>query len=186
METSTKTSASDAALATPLDAYIPYLQTIATRLVEKIPPTDASAADLVQAALLAALRQQADNAEPWRNETHRKRWLVMVLKNKWRDAVRPRPVPVGGLVEEPTASSSGASTKFDDAERWERFQRALATLSQRDRELVRWRLFDEISVAEIARRSGLSKPGARYACDAARQRLENALSAIATAPVAAT
>jgi RNA polymerase sigma factor (sigma-70 family) len=127
--------------------------------------------------IVAALHEHATQPHRWQNDAHRKRWLAMVLRNKWRDAVRRPGRDRQPLPPDVPGSRTGASSEAEAAERWVRFQRALAQLSDRERDVLRWRLFDGLKLREVAERLGMTIPGARHVVETALERLEARLNA---------
>ena len=117
--------------------------------------------DLAQDAGLAALRQvegkQFENRRAFRG------WLARILGNRARDLARaqrgPRDEPASWSRvpgREPTPSQ-GLAAYPEHGDLW----RALQRLPERERAVVRLRIVDELSFAELAQRLEISEGNAR-------------------------
>jgi len=136
------------------------------------------ASDLVAVASLKAVEHFAE----FRGETAAefRGWLRAIVRHGAftiaRQRPAPGPLPVGGA--EPVGSS-GPDAKARRRERAIRLRRAIAQLSDRDRDLMRWRFTDGQTFDEIGKRLGVSKVAAHRAFGLAALRLSRMLSKLA-------
>ena len=128
--------------------------------------------DIVQEAALNALRR-LDTFEP-RNVGSMQAYLRQSVINRIRDEVRRigrNPPPVELPVDQPGDGTSPLEMAIE-VEEYERYRRALTTLTPWDRELIVARIEIQWSLAEIAQRFGMrTLDGARMAVTRAVKRL---------------
>lgn len=87
----------------------------------------------------------------------------------------------GGRVRPPTTTATGPSTYAVRREQLALAVRALALLSERDRQLVRW-MSEDVAIEEQARRLALSADSARRAGARALERFRKTCQAISGSP----
>jgi len=131
--------------------------------------------DIVQEAALNALRR-LDTFEP-RHVGSMQAYLRQSVINRIRDEVRRigrNPPPVELPEDQPGDRTSPLEMAIE-AEEYERYRRALTTLTPWDRELIVARIEIQWSLAEIAQRFGMrTLDGARMAVTRAVKRLTSA------------
>jgi RNA polymerase sigma-70 factor (ECF subfamily) len=131
--------------------------------------------DIVQEAALNALRR-LDTFEP-RNVGSMQAYLRQSVINRIRDEVRRigrNPPPVELPEDQPGDGTSPLEMAIE-VEEYERYRRALTTLTPWDRELIVARIEIQWSMAEIAQRFGMrTLDGARMAVTRAVKRLTSA------------
>lgn len=158
------------------------LRSVALRTGRRPADRDPEVEDVVQEALLQALRE----FEPGRFATSGEllRWIAAVAMNDVRDRARGRNARAGQR-ELPSAWASilgddGRPTPLEDVHENEleaATDRALAGLGDEDREILLLRNFEGLSAREIAARLGLrTEEAARARVLRARRRLEKALA----------
>jgi RNA polymerase sigma factor (sigma-70 family) len=133
--------------------------------------------DIVQEAALNALRR-LDTFEP-RNVGSMQAYLRQSVINRIRDEVRRigrNPPPVELPEDQPGDGTSPLEMAIE-VEEYERYRRALTTLTSWDRELIVARIEIQWSLAEIAQRFGMrTLDGARMAVTRAVKRLTSAVA----------
>lgn len=137
--------------------------------------------DIAQEALVRAVSKRftflgRGSAEGWMIKI-----AVNLAKNRLRDRKRRREITEGAshealrargaLADGPASPDAGV----DRAKERARLDRALATLSARQREIVELRVGGELSFAEVGRALGIKEANARVTFHQARQRLAAAL-----------
>ncbi len=133
----------------------------------------ALAEELTQQAFYEAIR----SADRYRGEAALSTWLCGIGKNLWkkelaRQARQPDPLPPGGkelTAKEDTEQSALASLSQ------EALQRCIQALPEQMRELVRLRIFGDLSFAEIGRVLGKTENWARVNFYRAKQKLKEDL-----------
>lgn len=131
--------------------------------------------DILQQTLLRAFvhRDQLRVSSKFRS------WLFSIAMNEVRVSFRTAGVPLS-LGELPSIAfrDSGPSplARIEDAERAEWLHTGIATLSTRDREVIRLRDLDELSVAETATACKSSVAATKSTHFRARKRLASALA----------
>jgi RNA polymerase sigma-70 factor (ECF subfamily) len=134
-------------------------------------------ADVVQETALHVLRR-LDRFEP-RQVHSMQSYLRRAVINRIRDELRRigRQPPPQELVEEPVSDQLSALELTIQAEDYDRYRTAIATLSPKDRQLIVARIELQWSYKEVARMLGLPTPdAARVATFRALRRLGRACS----------
>ena len=131
----------------------------------------ADAEDVTQDVLETAF-VHLDAVEPGRLHA----WLLAVARNKLVDRARRsgRTVSVAEPPETADAADDPAEAAIVSADR-DALAAALSRLGERDRRLIELRYIEERSVADTARRAGLSVSATKVALMRARQRLRAVL-----------
>ncbi|GIJ48416.1 siderophore-interacting protein [Virgisporangium aliadipatigenens] len=134
-------------------------------------------AELTQEVFVVAWRRRADVPDqglPWLYGVARR-----LLANHWRGLrASPAPVPLPGKETTVGADHHAAADRLADV------RRALATLSDPDRELLQLIGWEQLTLAEAARVLGCSRPTAAVRLHRARGRLTRALAGPTAAPAA--
>lgn len=128
----------------------------------------ALADDLLQESYFRWLRARG----PFESDTHRERYLFRIATNLLVDARRRRGPDHVALPLDEIASDAREDTAF---ERRTDLERAMATLSPRDRDMLWLAYADGASHQEIAVRFGLGRPSVKVMLFRARQRLASRL-----------
>lgn len=133
--------------------------------------------DLVQETVLHVLRR-LDHFQP-RHVGAMQAYLRMAVINRIRDEVRKvtRQPPPLELAEEPPSDQASPLEGAIEAEAYDRYRQALASLETRDREMIVARLEAQWSAQQIAQSFGLrTADAARMAVGRALRRLTDRLN----------
>jgi RNA polymerase sigma factor (sigma-70 family) len=168
--------ATDSSAATPpeeLAALIAAHRDDAYRLARRLVRTTAEAEDLTQTAILNTLRRAAYISGP----ESVKAYLLTTVRNLWRNQLRERSRRrfIGDNIAEDLPSSELAPdeqvlTNLDTA----LAKAALATLSERSREVIVLRYVEDLPYEELGRRLSISPVAARQRAHRARDELVGA------------
>jgi RNA polymerase sigma-70 factor (ECF subfamily) len=144
------------------------------RLVQMRMGTPDHADDVIQQTLLRAFvhRNQLRTSSKFRS------WLCSIAMNEVRMFFRSdRPTVSLDEIPQIDSRDSGPSplARVEQLERMERLQAGMDRLSDRDRETIRLRDFDGLSLTETAEAFELSESAAKFTHFRARQRLAGAL-----------
>lgn len=159
----------------------PILKAIAREHARSVPDCKEDESDIVQRSMVKAVERlhQFNGQTPgqWRA------WLVSIVRNQAKDVRRywsqerrahryeeNDSQVVGTLVDK----SPPPPESLDESENRERLDRAIATLSIQDQQLVRWRMYQFSTYREIASRLGVAEHTARRRCEAALGALRRA------------
>jgi RNA polymerase sigma-70 factor (ECF subfamily) len=129
------------------------------------------AEEAVQEAISKALEKNLT----FTNREHCQRWVVLKAKNLAIDQHRRE---LRRQESVPTLEADGRASEMQRsrlAPALEAMQDALAQLNEGDRQLIHLRFFDEVGYKGIARRLGLSVPGAHHRVVTALRRLRDIL-----------
>lgn len=146
---------------------------IGTRLRSKV-----ESQDIVQSVFLDVLEREAP--PPLENEAALVGWLAKCVENKMRDLARyfgsqkrdhRREVPFPSSDADLPPRESTPSIRFQQGEAQVRVERAMAKLTDAERQVVRWKDYMGLTFNEIAHRLGTSREGARWAYSRAVGRL---------------
>ncbi len=137
--------------------------------------------DLVQAAFLAILKEDLDSIQRPRS------WLFTVGRNLAINSLRSGKRSVSGIeIDEKPGDEPLADEVMIQGESDEELWQAFAKLPQRDQELLRLQILDELSTREIADVLAMSESAVRVALHRARQRLREVVESLDEEPVVAT
>lgn len=179
------------AVARAMEAYRPYLLSVANREIESALSQKAGGSDLVQETFLEAQRDLS--VFQGRSEGELRGWLRRILRNNLANFVRRyrgslkrqagREISLdredndssGSVKDELTSSAPSPSGLAIQSEEYAHVKRALEALSERDRQIVLWRSQDHQSWDEIGQRLGSNAVAARKAWSRAVQRLRDRL-----------
>jgi RNA polymerase sigma-70 factor (ECF subfamily) len=169
-----------------LDAFRPYLLTVANEALDSDLQAKAGASDLVQDSLLECHQHfdrfhgsRPDELRAWMRQTLL--FNVANFRRHFRDAAmrnidREVPLPAAGADGIPgdalANDSVSPSGKAERREREEFVRRALAQLPEHYRNVIVWRQFDGLPFEAIGDRLGRSAEAARLLWVRALQRLE--------------
>lgn len=146
---------------------------LGTRLRNKL-----ESQDIVQSVFLDVL--DSEDPPPLENEAALIGWLARRVENKIRDLARyfdsqkrdqRREVPLPASEAELPPRESTPSLRYQQGENQHRIERALGKLTDKEREIVHWKDFMNLTFAEIAHRRGTTREGARWAYSRAVGRL---------------
>lgn len=154
------------------DLLTPHLEAI-RRFVRRRMRTEDYADDVVQRTLLLAFA----HCHQLRDPAKFKSWLCSIAINEIRMILRSAKPSVSlSLCAELEAADRGDSPyiRFQERERRNHLQSAMARLHDRDQATIRWEL-DGLSVAQIAAATATSIAAAKSARFRARRRLASAL-----------
>jgi RNA polymerase sigma-70 factor, ECF subfamily len=160
----------------------PMLKSVAREHAQSVPDCKEDESDIVQRSFVKAIEHidqfDGQTTGQWRA------WLVTIVRNQARDVRRYWSQErrahsqeecdshvIGGLIDKSVAAPSKV---IDDEESRQRLDRALATLSVQEQQLVRWRLSNYVTYREIAARLKITEPTARRRCNAALLALREA------------
>lgn len=118
------------------------------RLAYRYAKNPSEAEDIAQDALLRAWRRRSS----LRDGKARKQWLATIVRNEaFRQFGRVRPDPVSTLESEHGVDDERVLATVERAD----LHAAIASLNERDRQLVRLRYDEDLTQASIARRLGI-------------------------------
>jgi len=144
-----------------LDKEQSWLRRQARRLIGRRLRSTVDSQDLSQDAQLAALRGM--NGKKFENRPAFRGWLRRILGNRARDLARGQ---LGGAPEDaawsqiPGRERSPSRLMQDSAEHGDLWHK-LRKLPERERVVLRLRIVEELSFAELAQRLGISEGNAR-------------------------
>ena len=162
---------------TAFDELVAAHQPRVTRLAYRLLGWRGDVDDVVQDVFLAALK----HGHRFRNEASIATWLTAITLNKCRSHQRRRQLwrrIFGRRESDPTlepASGASAEHPVSSAETSARVRSAVEGLSQKDREVIVLRYFENLTAADIAAMTGQSTNAIDVRLHRARARLADAL-----------
>jgi RNA polymerase sigma-70 factor, ECF subfamily len=138
------------------------------RLAYRYTSDPSEAEDIAQDALLRAWRRRST----LRDQSRRKEWLGTIVRNEaFRQHARPRPDPVAELELFEGAEDDQIVSTVERAD----LHAAIASLSDRDRQLLRLRYGEDLTQQAIARRLGLPDGTVKVRLHRLRHKLRRAM-----------
>jgi RNA polymerase sigma-70 factor (ECF subfamily) len=138
------------------------------RLAYRYTSNPSEAEDIAQDALLRAWRRRST----LRDESRRKEWLATIVRNEaFRQHSRTRPDPVAELETWQGAEDEQIISTVERAD----LHAAIASLSERDRQLLRLRYGEDLTQQAIARRLGLPDGTVKVRLHRLRHKLRRAM-----------
>jgi RNA polymerase sigma-70 factor (ECF subfamily) len=157
---------------------------LGTRLRNKL-----ESQDIVQSVFVDVL--DSEDPPPLEDEAALIGWLAKRVENKIRDLARyfgsqkrdhRREVPLPASEAELPPRESTPSLRFQQGENQARIQQAMEKLTERERQIVRWKDFMNLTFGEIGHRLGTTREGARWAYSRAVGRLMTIMISIRDGP----
>jgi RNA polymerase sigma-70 factor (ECF subfamily) len=145
----------------------PQIRRDCLRIARRFATDTQEADDIAQEAMIRAWRHRSS----LRDRDQLKPWLARIVRNEaFRMSSRRRPEPIGELDE--IGEAGGEDAVIDRID----LQRAVATLSPDEQQLVCLRYLDDLTQPAIARALGLPEGTVKVRLHRARAKLHRALS----------